>query len=217
MEPASLDIVERARGRIRGLAGQAFTHTILYAPGLEEMALGIAAEIEGAGPALCTSDFFADGCTPEQTGLCWEAFPSGDPNLKLRVEAVKDKHVVLVMNHDTLHLCAPRARARRSRARLAFTPSRPSPPPPPQRRARGSFEQLSVLLFLQRFNVPHALEAYARDKWKATMADGAYDECSVASLTVVVPWYRHCQMERTCRWAVDAERARWYNGEPHGA
>ena len=77
--------------------------------------------------------------------------------------------------------------------------------------------QVAVLLFLQRFNVPHALEAYARGKWKATMADGAYDECSVASLTVVVPWYRHCQMERTCRWAVDAERARWYNGEPHGA
>ena len=101
----SRDIVEQARRRISGLAGQAFTHTILYAPGLEEMALGIAAEIEGAGPALCTSDFFGDGCTPEQTGLCWEAFPSGDPNLKLRVEAVRDKHVVLVMNHDTLHLC----------------------------------------------------------------------------------------------------------------
>ena len=27
-----------------------------------------------------------------------------------------------------------------------------------------------MLLFLQRFNVPHALEAYARGKWKATMA-----------------------------------------------
>ena len=112
---------------------------------------------------------------------------------------------------------AARARAPISRAARVHSIAPLPAPAPPQRRARGSFEQLSVLLFLQRFNVPHALEAYARDKWKATMADGAYDECSVASLTVVVPWYRHCQMERTCRWAVDAERARWYNGEPHGA
>ena len=71
-----------------------------------------------------------------------------------------------------------------------------------------------MLLFLQRFNVPHALEAYARGKWKATMADGAYDECSVASLTVVVPWYRHCQMERTCRWTVNG--GKWDNSDPEG-
>ena len=151
------------------------THTILYAPGLEEMALGIAAEIDGAGPVLCTSDLLGSGVPVERAGLCWEAFPSGDPNLKLRVAAVRDKHVVLIMNHDTLHL----------------------------------FEQLAVLLFLQRFNVPHPLPAYADGKWKATMRDGAYDVCSVASLTVVVPWCvsRACARTRA-REKVEAGRAR---------
>ena len=43
---------------------------------------------------------------------------------------------------------------------------------------------------------------------------GAYDSCSVASLTIVVPWYRHCQMERTSRWTVTT--GKWDNGAPDG-
>ena len=75
--------------------------------------------------------------------------------------------------------------------------------------------QVAVLLFLQRFNVPLPLEEYAKGKWKATMADGKYEQSAVASLTVIIPWYRHCQMERTSRWTVSAE-GKWYNGKADG-
>ena len=75
--------------------------------------------------------------------------------------------------------------------------------------------QVAVLLFLQRFNVPLPLEEYAKGKWKATMADGKYEESAVASLTVIIPWYRHCQMERTSRWTVSPE-GKWYNGKADG-
>ena len=86
--------------------------------------------------------------------------------------------------------------------------------------ARGSAHlpaplQVAVLLFLQRFNVPLPLEEYAKGKWKATMADGKYEESAVASLTVIIPWYRHCQMERTSRWTVSPE-GKWYNGKADG-
>jgi hypothetical protein len=47
------------------------------------------------------------------------------------------------------------------------------------------------------------------------MADGKYEQSAVASLTVIVPWYRHCQMERTSRWTVSAE-GKWYNGKADG-
>ena len=76
------------------------------------------------------------------------------------------------------------------------------------------FDQLSVLLFLQRILVPRPLAAYAAGKWKQTVADGEYDIGAAASITVVVPWYRYCQMERTCRWTV--REGKWYNGAPTG-
>ena len=78
-------------------------HTILYAPGMEEMALGIAAILEGA-TALCTTDIKKDTAPTFCAALCWEAFPSGDPDLKLRMSAVRDKHVIFLMNHDTMYL-----------------------------------------------------------------------------------------------------------------
>jgi hypothetical protein len=34
------------------------------------------------------------------------------------------------------------------------------------------FEQLSLLLFLQRFHEPHPLPEYAKHKWKSSLADG---------------------------------------------
>lgn len=151
--------------------------TVLHAPGLKGLAEGVAKHL-GSTLVHCISNMMP---MPSETGLCWDSFPSGDPNLKLRIDAIKGKHVVLLMNHDTAHL----------------------------------FEQLAVLLFLQRFVVPHPEPEYAAGKWKRTMRDGRYDECYVASLTVIVPWYRHCQMERTCRWTV-TEQGKWYNGEPHG-
>lgn len=49
-------------------------HTILYAPGMEEMALGIAAIVEGA-TALCTTDILKGTAPTFCTALCWENFP----------------------------------------------------------------------------------------------------------------------------------------------
>ena len=159
------------------MAGRPAEYAVLHAPKLESLAQDIASQLEGTVPVLCTS-----GLLPtSQTGLCWDTFPSGDPNIKVRIDTVRDKHVVLVMNHDTMHL----------------------------------FEQMAVLLFLQRFNVPHADAEYARGAWKRTVCDGRYDEASVASLTVIVPWYRHCQMERTSRWTLN-DQNKWDNGKPDG-
>ena len=155
------------------------SYTILYAPGMEEMALGIAALVEGA-TALCTSDIVASSAPTFCAALCWEKFPSGDPNLKLRMSAVRDKHVIFLMNHDTSSL----------------------------------FEQLAVLLHLQRFNIPNPKPELAARKWKQ-LGPEDYETCSARSVTVVTPWYRHCQMERTCRWTVKDDR-KWDNGDPNG-
>uniref|UniRef100_A0A7S3FM32 Uncharacterized protein n=1 Tax=Haptolina ericina TaxID=156174 RepID=A0A7S3FM32_9EUKA len=141
---------------------------------MTKLAEALASEL-GCALTLCTSEL------KSAAAMCLESFPSGDPNVKLRIEAVRDQHVVLLFDQgpDT-----------------------------------NTFEQLSILLFLQRFTVPHALAEYSKDKWKRTITDGAYDVCSAASITVIVPWYRYCQMERTCRWSV--VDTKWYNGEPQG-
>ena len=71
--------------------------TVLHAPGLEEQAKDIASNLDGAVPVFCTANIM-----PNNSGaLCWDSFPSGDPNIKLRIEAIKDKHVVYLMHHDT--------------------------------------------------------------------------------------------------------------------
>ena len=54
--------------------------------------------------ALCTTDILSSSAPSFCAALCWEQFPSGDPNLKLRTSAVRDKHVILLMNHDTMYL-----------------------------------------------------------------------------------------------------------------
>ena len=148
------------------------SRTLLYPESMTKLAEALASEL-GCALTLCTSEL------KSAAAMCLESFPSGDPNVKLRIEAVRDQHVVLLFDQgpDT-----------------------------------NTFEQLSILLFLQRFTVPHALAEYSKDKWKRTITDGAYDVCSAASITVVVPWYRYCQMERTCRWSV--MDTKWYNGEP---
>ena len=132
---------------------------VLYSPGFAEMAAGVA-EACGAAHVLCASGM---GAGSVRDALCWERFPSDDPNVKLRVELVRDAHVVLLMSHENALI----------------------------------FEQLALISFLQRFHLPHPLPEYAAGKWKRSLADGKVDGCSVASLTIVIPWYRHCQMEQS--------------------
>lgn len=108
--------------------------TVLYAPGLEGMAKELAKELESDYPAVCT-DSLSDGS--EDPAVSWEHFPSGDPNIKVSLKAVQNRHVVFLMNSDKEML----------------------------------FEQLSLLLFLQRFHEPHPLPEYAKKKWKSSMAD----------------------------------------------
>ena len=58
-------------------------YTVLHAPGLEKQAQDVASKLEGAVPVLCTTNIM-----PDSSGaLCWDSFPSGDPNIKLRIEA----------------------------------------------------------------------------------------------------------------------------------
>lgn len=78
------------------------------------------------------------------------------------------------------------------------------------------FAQLSVLLFIQRFVVPDALASSAKDKWKGVVDAGTFTLQSAAAISVVIPWYRYCQMERTSRWAVQADLGKWTNTEAHG-
>ena len=149
-------------------------HTILYQPAMADVARGIAAHL-GTELTMCTTEL------SEVAAMCSERFPSGDPNIKLRIDLVRDRHVVLLVSQDS---------------------------------SSGVFEQLSVLVFLQRFTVPHALEADAKTKWKKTYTEGRFDVCSAASITVVIPWYSFCQMERTSRWTV--QDGKWYNGKAEG-
>lgn len=150
--------------------------TILYCEGQEECAKSLAATLQ-LPPPLCATQLAA-AATPQ---LLWERFPSSDPNIKVLADAVRGKHVVLLMSQDgTADLC----------------------------------DQMQVLLFLQRFLLPDALEDQAKDKWKRTVREGKFSVASAASISVVVPWYRYCQMERTSRWTV--RDGKWYNGQADG-
>lgn len=132
----------------------------------------------GEQPAICTGSLAGLAFAP---AACWETFPSGDPNIKLALDAVRGRHVIFLISSDSALL----------------------------------FDQLAVLLFLQRFHEPHALPEYAKDKWKRSLADGKYDIASAGSISVVIPWYRHCQMERTCRWEI--ADGKWTNSVADGA
>ena len=46
-----------------------------------------------------------------EAGVAWDSFPSDDPNIKVRIDAVKDKHVVFLLNCESNESvrCAPAA------------------------------------------------------------------------------------------------------------
>jgi len=151
--------------------------TVLYGPGLDAMAKDLAQLLSCDQSAICTDQLSE---ATESPAAVWEKFPSDDPDIKVNLDAVRNRHIVFLINSDKSMI----------------------------------FEQLSLLLFLQRFHEPHALPEYAKDKWKRSLADGKYDISSAASITVVIPWYRHCQMERTSRWA--RAGGRWTNSVADG-
>ena len=65
------------------VAKDARRYTVLYLPGLEEMAVGVAKQLGDSSPVLCTSSLSDPAF--EGTSLCWGKFPSGDPDIKVRV------------------------------------------------------------------------------------------------------------------------------------
>jgi hypothetical protein len=76
------------------------------------------------------------------------------------------------------------------------------------------FEQLCILQALQGFAVPDSDDKTT--KWKTYVDSGKYSWGRAASITVVLPWYRPCQMERTSRWQLNTETGKWTNGDPEG-
>jgi hypothetical protein len=74
------------------------------------------------------------------------------------------------------------------------------------------FEQLSLLQALQGFAVPDADGCGAA--WKGYVTAGKYSWGRASHITVVLPWYRPCQMERTSRWHM--KDGKWTNGDPEG-
>lgn len=83
--------------------------------------------------------------------------------------------------------------------------------------ATAVFASLSLVLWLQRFIMPHPSERHAAGKWKQTVHDGSISVKAVRSLTVIVPWFRFCQMERTSRWQRTGQPEKpWTNTVPTG-
>lgn len=74
------------------------------------------------------------------------------------------------------------------------------------------FEQLSLLQALQGFAVPDGEDTGT--KWKTYVDRGKYSWGRASHITVVLPWYRPCQMERTSRWHL--ADGKWTNGNPEG-
>lgn len=75
-------------------------------------------------------------------------------------------------------------------------------------------EQLSLIQALQGFPVPDGEDSV--HKWKEYMETGAYSWGRAAEISIVIPWYRPCQMERTSRWE-RKEDGSWTNGDPDGS
>lgn len=76
------------------------------------------------------------------------------------------------------------------------------------------FEQLALLQALQGFAVPHAEDKDT--KWKTYVHRGEYLWGRASHITVVLPWYRPCQMERTSRWHLQEDGKTWTNANPDG-
>jgi len=74
------------------------------------------------------------------------------------------------------------------------------------------FEQLALLQALQGFAVPDGDDKGS--KWKTYVDQGKYSWGRASHITVVLPWYRPCQMERTSRWSLSD--GKWTNGDPEG-
>lgn len=130
------------------------------------------AEKVGVAEPLCTAALAQCGPDSDDGGnsasVFWDTFPSASAEQDPNVKVL---HTKLVNKHVVLLLS--------------------------QDDTTSSFAQLSLVLWLQRFVVPNPDEKYAQGKWKDTVPDGAFSVASVASLSVVIPWYRYCQMERT--------------------
>eukprot|EP00930_Biecheleria_cincta_P022596 TRINITY_DN16493_c0_g1_i1.p1 TRINITY_DN16493_c0_g1~~TRINITY_DN16493_c0_g1_i1.p1 ORF type:complete len:499 (-),score=90.28 TRINITY_DN16493_c0_g1_i1:68-1471(-) len=75
------------------------------------------------------------------------------------------------------------------------------------------FEQLALLQALQGFAVPDGEDKTT--KWKTYVHHGKYSWGRAAHITVVLPWYRPCQMERTSRWHLTSD-GKWTNSNPEG-
>lgn len=75
------------------------------------------------------------------------------------------------------------------------------------------FEQLCLLQSLQGFAIPDPEDKGS--KWKTYTARGKYSWGRASHITVVLPWYRPCQMERTSRWSL--KDGKWTNSDPAGA
>eukprot|EP00933_Yihiella_yeosuensis_P050458 TRINITY_DN48243_c0_g1_i1.p1 TRINITY_DN48243_c0_g1~~TRINITY_DN48243_c0_g1_i1.p1 ORF type:complete len:465 (-),score=87.57 TRINITY_DN48243_c0_g1_i1:125-1519(-) len=76
------------------------------------------------------------------------------------------------------------------------------------------FEQLALLQALQGFAVPDGEDTAS--KWKTYVHAGTYAWGRASHITVVLPWYRPCQMERTSRWHFDPPTGKWTNNDPNG-
>lgn len=74
------------------------------------------------------------------------------------------------------------------------------------------FEQLSLLQALQGFAVPDGEDKST--KWKTYTQAGKYSWGRASKVTVVLPWFRPCQMERTSRWQL--KDGNWTNADPRG-
>merc|ERR1719420_2134083 len=74
------------------------------------------------------------------------------------------------------------------------------------------FEQLALLQALQGFAVPDGDDK--KNKWKTYVESGSYSWGRASHVTVVIPWYRPCQMERMSRWQlIDGQ---WQNDDANG-
>jgi len=74
------------------------------------------------------------------------------------------------------------------------------------------FEQLALLQALQGFAVPDGEDKST--KWKSYAMAGTYAWGRASHVTVVLPWFRPCQMERTSRWQLND--GQWNNADPQG-
>lgn len=121
---------------------------VLHAPGNEKMAGALAQALGSESTSsklVCASQLSSD-----PAALSWDHFPTRDPNLKLRIDAVVDKHVVFLFDMSG--------------------------------RGEAESEMLHLLLFVQSFKLPRPIDAYAKGKWKQTVADGEYDLSAAAAV-----------------------------------